>query len=376
MQQLREFHQKWQHLAAPSFFVGGFLLDVVTLGRIDDLSNILIFSFYLLVSFLIFFIDLMDIDISQNDIQAKRAPIALPQWKFKGETLEHWIYLYKDEVFHFVQGALLSAFTLFYFKSAQLSSSLIFMLLLLIPLFINELNIVRRFGIIIKSVFLNLTLMSFILVYTPLPFGKVSLLVFSTSILVYLALSALIFKIFTKAEIKFVIIKKYWLIPALTLATLFFALRLFKMIPPVPLSLERSGIYHNVEKEYPEYKLYHEKKWWRFWHSSDEYFQARPNDRLYFFGRIFAPRGFKDKVYIRWSKYLDGDWQTSDRMALDITGGRDKGFRGYTYKENYTPGSWRVSVETSGGLEIGRINFEIVSDNEVSEREFQMITDR
>lgn len=374
MKPLIEFHQKWQHLASPSFFIGGFLLDIVTLGRIDDLSNILIFSFYLLVSFLVFFLELVNLQISIENGQPSSAP--LPNWNFRGQSLEHWINLYKDEVFHFAQGALLSGFTLFYFKSAELSSSLLFMTILLIPLIINEFNRVRELGIIIKSVFLNLTLMSFILVYTPLPFGKVGLMVFSVGILVYLIIATLLFQLFRHSKISLELIKKYWLYPFLSLAIVFYGLRLFKAIPPVPLSLEMAGIYHKVEKQYPEYKLYHERKWWRFWHSSDEYFQAREEDRLYFFGRIFAPRGFEDRIYVRWLKYDNGDWRTSDRIPLTITGGRDKGFRGYTYKDNYTPGLWRVSVETSGGLEIGRLSFEVIKDHSTRERNFQVSIDK
>ncbi|MFN2365023.1 MAG: DUF2914 domain-containing protein, partial [Desulfurivibrionaceae bacterium] len=32
---------------------------------------------------------------------------------------------------------------------------------------------------------------------------------------------------------------------------------------------------------------------------------------------------------------------------------------GYAYKQNYQAGKWRALVETSEGLEIGRINFRV-----------------
>lgn len=358
---------------SPSFFIGGFALDIFTLGRIDDLSNIFIFTFYLTLSFIIFAFEIALLK------EGNSCESLLPSWKIAGKPLFYWTDLYKDEVFHFAQGALLSAFTLFYFKSAGVSSSLLFLMILLIPLIINELELIRGIGLITKSLFFNLTLMSFVVVYGPLPFGKVGLLIFSGSLAIYLFIVGLIYQYFTKLKIDFVLIKKYWLTPALSLALLFFGLRLLKVIPPVPLSLEAAGIYHKVEKQYPVYKLYHEKKWWRFWHSSDEYFVAEQGDRPYFFTSIFAPKGFRDKIYVRWLKYIEGQWQTSDRIPLNITGGRDKGFRGYTYKENYTPGLWRVSVETSGGVEIGRLNFEIVMATDHSkemvnqERKFKVI---
>lgn len=358
---------------APSFFIGGFALDIFTLGRVDDLSNFLIFTCYILVSFIIFAFEMSIIKEGQE-----KAETLLPSWKIAGRPLGHWIMLYKDEAFHFAQGALLSAFTLFYFKSAGVTSSLLFLIILLIPLIINEFELIRGIGLLTKSLFFNLTLMSFVVVYSPLPFGHVGLLVFTIGLAVYLALVTIIYRYFSKLKIENLTLKKYWLTPALSLALLFFGLRLIKVIPPVPLSLETAGIYHKVEKNYPTYKLYHEKKWWRFWDSSDEYFEARPGDRPYFFVSIFAPRGFKDKIYVRWLKYINDDWKTSDRIPLSIIGGRDKGFRGYTYKENYTPGQWRVSVETSGGVEIGRLNFEIVaapkkSPDSTIQRKFHII---
>jgi len=355
MIQFHEIRKRWQHLLAPSFFIGGFTLDIFTLGRVDDLSNFLIFTFYIAVSFAIFTFEIIVIEEKQEQIEEH-----FPSWQLAGKPLAHWIMLYKDEAFHFAQGALLSAFTLFYFKSAGVSSSLLFLVILLIPLIINEFELIRGIGLITKSLFFNLTLMSFVVVYSPLPFGHVGLLVFSIGLLIYLGLVAIIYHYFIRLKIENHTLKKYWLTPALCLALLFFGLRLIKVIPPVPLSIETAGIYHKVEKDYPTYRLFHEKKWWRFWDNSDEYFEARPGDRPYFFASIFAPRGFKDKIYVRWLKYIHGDWKTSDRIPLTIIGGRGKGFRGYTYKENYTPGQWRISVETSGAVEIGRLNFEIV----------------
>ena len=45
-----------------------------------------------------------------------------------------------------------------------------------------------------------------------------------------------------------------------------------------------------------------------------------------------------------------------------IYGGRELGFRGYAYKNNYLPGDWKVFVETQDGLELGRISFNVSLD--------------
>lgn len=86
----------------------------------------------------------------------------------------------------------------------------------------------------------------------------------------------------------------------------------------------------------------------------------RPGDELYVFAAIYSPARFDDRVFVRWSRRTPaGDWATSDRLPLDITGGREGGFRAYTTKQNYTAGRWQVSLETDDGREISRLSFTI-----------------
>lgn len=340
MEKIREFYQDWQHLASPAFFVGGFLLDIMTLGRIDETTNILLFIVYLLVSIFIFAweLELFTIRLDENH------PLAL-------------LKTYRDEIFHFSQGALLSAFTLFYFKSASHLTSLIFLFVMTALLLINELPFIQKLGPVFKGLLLQINILSLLLVYIPLIFGQVGTLIFLVALTSFGLTIGLGHYYLKKKGLDFKVIKKSWLFPGVSLFILVSFLRTFSLMPPVPLSLEKAGIYHKVEKDYPVYNLYSEREWWRFWNSSDEYFRAAPGDPIYFFTRVFAPGGFKDKVYLHWQQNINGDWKTSDRIPIAISGGRDQGFRGYSYKSNYTPGDWRVLVETKSGLEIGRLSF-------------------
>lgn len=362
MEKLKAYYQQYEHLAAPFFFIGGFLLDVFTLGRVDDASNIIIFILYLTVSFVVFLMDLKVLNFSHEG-HKENHPLRL-------------IHTYQDEIFHFAQGALLSAFTLFFFKSASLSSSLLFMIVMTALLFINELPFIQKLGPLFKAILLSLNLFSFTLVYIPLIIGQVGTLVFLLSCTVYLILVGCVFYLLLRRELTLDFLKKIWLGPSLLLMLFFIFLRLFSLVPPVPLSLETAGIYHGVEKKYPEYVLTYQREWWRFWNSSDEYFRFKPEEKIYFFTRIFAPGGFKDTVYVHWQTYLDGQWKTSDRIPLIISGGRTEGFRGYTYKSNYQAGEWRILVETKSGLEIGRLNFEVAPAVEGQELPIKVITDR
>lgn len=47
-------------------------------------------------------------------------------------------------------------------------------------------------------------------------------------------------------------------------------------------------------------------------------------------------------------------------LGFDITGGRDAGYRGYTFKNNAKPGLWKVEVITEEELIIGVVDFEII----------------
>ncbi|MFQ5627716.1 MAG: DUF2914 domain-containing protein [bacterium] len=48
---------------------------------------------------------------------------------------------------------------------------------------------------------------------------------------------------------------------------------------------------------------------------------------------------------------------------INYVPGRDKGYRGYTFKRHVQPGDWRIDVEIETGAlrqVLGRIDFEIV----------------
>jgi hypothetical protein len=157
--------------------------------------------------------------------------------------------------------------------------------------------------------------------------------------------------------------------PFSAVALLFAGLYFTKLIPPVPLSIESAGIYHDVRWEGDKLALAMTRSRWRFWQRGDQTFHARPGDKIYCFVSVFSPTNFKERLQVRWL-YKDpaGGWQESDAIPLDIRGGRDEGFRGFTVKANYKPGRWRVRVETSDGRELGRVGLNVVADASSSPR--------
>ena len=57
-----------------------------------------------------------------------------------------------------------------------------------------------------------------------------------------------------------------------------------------------------------------------------------------------------------------GDKRRVDRIALDISGGREAGYRAWTHKRNFPAqpaGRWRVRVVTEAGQMIGMLRFRV-----------------
>lgn len=336
---LMKFYLRYKEFFPAIFFLTGFLFDILTLGRIDDTTNIVMQLAYLGAAFATLSLEILGSHTEKRE-----------------NKVLQFIINYHDEIYHFLIGGLLSIYTLFFFKSASLASSIVFLFMMLFLLVINELDFFKKFGKKIRTLLFFICLSCFSFLTTPLIFGRVRTMIFILSLVIafFLMLQCILF---WSKKTKTPIYEHLKL--SISLISVFLLLYFTKVIPPIPLAIEKIGIYHKVEKDFPKYYLHHQKPWWKFWHTGDQSFKAGPDDKVYVFTRIFSPGGFKDKVYLHWQTLLAGEWKTSDRIPLEITGGRDKGFRGYAFKSNYNPGDWRVLVETQGGREIGRITFTI-----------------
>ena len=79
---------------------------------------------------------------------------------------------------------------------------------------------------------------------------------------------------------------------------------------------------------------------------------------LYAYTAINAPRGLKERIYHEWTH----NGQRVDRIALDISGGREAGYRAWTHKRNFPAdpsGRWRIRVVTEAGQMIGMLRFRV-----------------
>jgi hypothetical protein len=340
------------------FFVAGFVFDIFTLDRIDapiQIVQILLYTFFL--TGLLYFQVLEEYGAWSATERATRV------WK------------YQEFAGQFVFGALLSMYTLFYFKSSSIFSSLLFLSVIGGLLVANEFVRLEKHRTFVGLTLYSVCIASMWIALVPTALGFVGFIPFLlalgiTSVWIYgfyrLARSRLPTGVHrslgkkvarTSGGVVLFLLLSYY----------------FQLIPPVPIAIQYMGIFHDIRKESGAYILSYNRPWWKFWENGDQTFLARPGDKIIAFASIFSPRGFHDELNIRWLLKTPRGWQKQDLIPITVSGGRDQGYRGYTVKTHYQPGEYRVQVETSDEREIGRIHLQVVPDEESGERVFETL---
>jgi hypothetical protein len=331
-------------------FAAGFVFDLGTLGRIDDLFNLIQQAIYLTILGTLL---LLEIKITTGRVK-------LPE-RFRK------IWNYHNLLVHFLFGSLLSAYTIFYYTSASAITGLLYILLLAGLMLANEIPHFKRMGLPVRVILYNICLLSYFAFFYPIVFGHVGALPFWLGFLTSALVVGLIWKANFQGEMQGVL-KNHVALPAVLIHLLFLLGYYFNFIPPVPVAVKKIGIYYEVKKEDGKYLGLHQRPNWKFWEKGSQDFRARPGDKVNVLLSVFSPAHFEDKVYLKW--FYDGHLE--DTIPLSILGGREQGFRGYGTKQFYKLGPWQVLVETSDGREVGSIRFTISEDNSIEAREFKI----
>ena len=333
-----------------AFFAGGFVFDIVTVGRVDSWLTVAQQAAYLAAVTAV----LLHMLFEQGAPPVERA--GRPR-------LWHWYYEYRSAAIHFALGALMNLYAIFFFKSSSLLVSFGFLAFLLALVVANESRRFKALGLHFKFALLSLCYLSFAAIVVPIAVGSIGIVVFVASMVVgVMPLAGIAWWVRRRRTALFPQVRRQILLPLGAVLVAFLAAYLLRVIPPAPLSIPFIGVYHGVERTEAGYHLAHERPWWRFWHNGDQVFRAQPGDRVFVFFRVFSPARFADRVRMRWYWEPGGrGWLLQDSIPIDIVGGREEGFRGYGYKANYQPGRWKVHVETEDGREIGRVYFTLES---------------
>ena len=235
-----------QKYAPILFFIGGFIFDTLTLGRIDRVyDTVVLWSHMTMLSITLYFYNTVD-----NE-------------RWEGSFIRRYSE-YFPLLIQFFFGALSSAFVIYFFRSVSMSKTVFFFILLVLLLFANEFlkkKISNKYLQFSVYFFISFTFFAFMI---PTLIRHMNTFIFIISGLVSLGSTiALIRFIYrsspgTRAEIS---LKKLIGIVLSIYITInvFYA---FNLIPPVPLALDTGLVAHEVRKENNEYVVTYERSPW------------------------------------------------------------------------------------------------------------------
>ena len=320
------FH-RLRRYAPAAFFIAGFLWDALTLGRAIKPIDLWILLGYL--------------------AGAAAILIALGrEVSFRGSK-------YLNAVLQFFFGGIFSALFIFYFLSSSSLPGYLVVIALAALLIGNEFLESAYSELSISWALFTLCAIMFFNFALAHAFRSISTFWFYLGTLIATLLVVLLRRT-SKRESSSVK-------PALGVAIVMLALHAFNFIPPVPLVKKQMFIGHDVRREPEGYVAVVESPGWRFWRSSSATFHRSGGERVYCFTSVFVPNGIATTIRHRWEYRENDEWKTASLISFPIEGGRQTGYRGYTYKRNLTPGRWRVTAESETGSAIGILDFTVVA---------------
>lgn len=342
-----KWYGKYERPISSLSLIGGFVFDAVTLKRVDAVwENVWVIGHIILIAIVMIFVNWIE-----NEPGDEKNP----------EKIHFWLV----NILQFLFGGVLSVFLVFYFRSADLSTSWPFLLILALVFWANE-SLKRRFvRLTFQVALLFLSIFSTNIFLLPVLFHRIGTDIFLYSGFVSLiTIFVFILLLSWVSKEKF---KKNRLYIHLSIVGVYIGMNFLyftNLIPPIPISLEDSGIYYSIYKDdnndyVGTYKyiglishiLFYPKV------------SVAGVDSLYAYSAVFSPTYFDTSVYHEWQYYDEEkeDWTNMSVVPLKIVGGREGGFRTYSRYINPLPGKWRVNVLTSLGHVVGRIRFEVVT---------------
>lgn len=262
-------------------------------------------------------------------------------------------------------GNITGALFILYAKSGTWVGSGIFLATLLAFLFLNETMRSQYARSHVQLSIWFLLLLPYMVLAVPIVLNEFGTIAFMVGVASACAAFALLYTLTLRTAKKEGIAHIQTVVRnVVVISTVFSGMYVLNLIPPVPLSLSHIGIYHHASRTMEgNYRLVYEMpKRFEFWRDTSDIFTTRTaGEPVFCFASVFAPDKFNLPVYHRWqNRDSEGKWQTVSLLAYAISGGREEGFRGYTFTHRVTEGEWRCSVETERGVLIGRVDFTVV----------------
>lgn len=346
--QVSRWYSKYERYLIPGSLLAGVITDFILFQQINLSLAFSILTFHIVLS---------------GSIIAYRNLYDSHCFGHQRRILQY-LRLFSSMILQYSFGALLSGFFVFYWFSGVFSASWPFILIIIFLMLSNDLLKRYYLRLSVQIAVYYFAVFSWSVLILPFLFRSITVWIFLLSgmlslIIIYLyifALKSKVAKIYQKkTTIGYLVISIFILMNGMYF---------LNIIPPIPLSMRDAGVYHFVERVGGEYKVMTESRsvWQNlFTGNKISLTQGQP---VYVFSSVFAPARMEVDLSHHWQKYDKNlGWVSRNRVPFKMTGGREEGFRGYSFSRNITSGLYRVDVETSRGQVIGRIKFEVLIVN-------------
>jgi hypothetical protein len=334
-----------RHLGAAAF-VFGFVTDLITFTVLSVAYANLVFAAYLILATVAVFLSSLVPRSREYLHQGVRA-----------------VSIIAPLAAQYAIGGMLSGFMIFYTKSAELSASWPFLLLLAVVFIGNEFFRLHYKYLAFQLGLLYFALYGYLIFALPLLLGRLGPDVFLMSTAASFVAFSLFLYVLRRINRLELMRSLRFLLPGALATLLVVNVAYFTgALPPIPLTMPESGIYHSLARVDNRYVAMSEPA--RAWYQilSPRTVHTTGGEPLYAFTAVAAPVRFGATVTHRWEWYDQGadSWVTKSRIEFPISGGRPGGYRGYSVFAPVESGQWRVSVETKSGQVIGRVPFTLV----------------
>lgn len=330
-------------------FIGGFIFDLFILPEAGHLLTIMLGALYLSIV---------------------AVAIALREWVVSQNTAslsERRAFSVLTFIIAYFSGSSLSFISVYAIRSAAFAVSWPLLLILLLCVLLNELISTYHFRFTLDVGVFLLALLFFVIFNLPaiLKVQNDSTFLMSVAISIFISLVYIYLLQFTSELANEEVSKLYSLgigIP-MFIGMLYF----LNVIPAVPLSLARGGVYHSIVRDTDgNFSSTKEIDTRMFTALRIPIYHMQPTDSgVYFFSAVNAPAQLTAPISHVWEYYdpVSRKWVEKTTIAFTLDGGREDGYRAYSEKENVIPGLWRVTVKVDNNRIVGRMKFYITEDS-------------
>ncbi len=344
-----DFYKRFEKWISPVGLIYGFIFTSLTLTRVDMFLE----NFWIVVHLLLASFGILAVTYYEKRAGERNAP--------EEERVKFHFFL--TLLIQFAFGGLFSTFFVFYMRSTSLSDSWLFLAILLILLVGNELwkKHYQRLAFQVSILFISLFL--FFVFLLPVLFHRLGADLFIYSGLISLFIVFIFTRLIKRlTEAKFHHSHRAMQVSIISIFVLMNILYFTNIIPPIPLALKQTGVYHLITKTAPgTYQAMGEPSVWQDYFTRYPVFHKRVAESIYVFSAIFSPVNFATTVIHQWQYYdeIKKQWVDYSRVTLPISGGREEGFRTYSIGQPISTGLWRVKVMIPSGQVLGNINFKV-----------------